>query len=556
LQENSPQFLSFKQLRSQMLDHLYLGVGIAAIPSLALSLFRIPIIGMQNFMLVQIILVTIIFLVWALKRNISYNSRVAILLSILWVATFAAMSKVGPVSDSKIFMVIFSFTAIMFLDSKQAWSCIAIILISMIIFSYLAVTGYFHFEVNFQNYATHPVSWILTTWNMGVFSVVTGYLGWRMIGAIISQSTLAKQLYQKQEKIASRIPGMVYQYRLLPDGTSCFPYASEGIRKIFNMEPEDVSRNADPILDTIHPDDLNEFKHSIMTSAKEMQPWQMEFRILNKDERIRWLSGSSSPEQEEDGSIFWHGIITDITDKKQADIIKEEFVSSVSHELRTPLTSIIGILRLVNSGAVDYTSKKYKNLIGIAEKNSNKLLFLINDLLDIEKLERGQFKLALKSVAIKELLESVIEQNQSYALEHGTKIILTDCQESTFTGDNERLQQVFTNLISNACKYSPKDQPVEISCRNKNNGLEVKVRDHGEGIPPEFIPSLFDRFTQADSNTARQVGGTGLGLSIVKKIVELHHGEVNLINVDGSGACFSVFLPLEQSIALSDNPSH
>jgi signal transduction histidine kinase len=538
-----------------MLDQLYLAVGIAAIPALCVSLFRIPVIGFQYFMLVQIILVTIIFLIWALRENIGYHARVVILLSILWVATFAAMSKIGPVSDSKVFMVVFSFTAILFLDSKQAWTCIAIIFISMIIFSYLAVTGYFYFEVNFQEYATHPVSWMLTTWNMGVFSVATGYLGWKMMGVIISQSALAKQLYQKHEKIASRIPGMVYQYRLLPDGTSCIPYASEGIRNIFRMEPCEVSEDAGPILDVIHPDDVSMFKDSIMLSAKSMQPWQLEFRVLFKDRKVHWLSGSSSPEQEADGSIFWHGIIMDITEKKHADTIKDEFVSSVSHELRTPLTSIFGILRLVNHGGMDYTSKKFTKMMGIAERNSEKLMFLINDLLDIEKLGQGEFRLKLESIDIREFLDSVIEQNQAYAEEHATKIILTDCQLATFTGDKERLQQVFTNLISNACKYSPQGQPVEISCQSNETGVVVRVRDHGEGIPADFIPHLFDRFTQADSTATRRVGGTGLGLSIVKKIVELHHGQVEVVNLADAGACFSVWIPLEQSILLAGQTS-
>jgi PAS domain S-box-containing protein len=535
---------SLKQLRNQLLNILIISLAIAAVPALAISVYRASIIGFQPFMLVQIVLVCSLLFTWVLRDYLNYTARVSILLIVLWIATFAALSKLGPVSDSKVFMVIFSLVAILFLPPKIAWVAVLFIILSMAGFGVLAVKGVLTFDIDFGSYAKHPLPWILTTWNMGVFSALIGYLTRNMLGLILEKSTLANQMTDKHNKIANRIPGMVYQYRMRADGTSHFPYTSEGIRDIFQIGPEDVLNDASIIMERIHPDDIESVQKSIVRSARLLQPWIQEYRIIDLNGQIHWLAGSSSPELENDGGVLWHGIIMDITEKKSSENIKSEFVSTVSHELRTPLTAINGSLKLINSGVLIPADQKYDSIMQMAERNAEKLLTLINDLLDIEKLESGKFQIETEEIHIKEFLESVIEMNQSFAHEYLTTIKLVESTEAVFFGDKARLNQVFTNLISNACKYSPAGETVEVGCSVGTGRVSIFVRDYGEGIPEQFIENLFEKFTQADSSTTRKVGGTGLGLSIVKRIVDLHGGKVLVENRPGKGACFTVELPL------------
>jgi signal transduction histidine kinase len=535
---------SLVQLRNQLLNVLIISLAITAVPSLAISVYRASIIGFQGFMLVQIFLVCAMLITWVLRDSVSYHIRVTILLCVLWIATFAALSKLGPVSDSKVFMVIFSLVAILFLPPKKAWMAVLFIILSMAGFGVLAVKGFFTFELDFAAYSQHPLPWILTTWNMGIFSALIGYLTRTMLGVIIEKSTLANEASDKHNKIANRIPGMVYQYRMRPNRTYYFPYVSEGIRDIFQIEPEAVRDDASVIMERIHPDDIKAVQNSIIRSAKFLEPWVQEYRIIDLKGQIHWLSGSSSPELESDGGVLWHGIIMDITDKKSADNIKSEFVSTVSHELRTPLTAINGSLKLINNGVLAPEDKKYTSIMRMAERNAEKLLTLINDLLDIEKLESGKFQIDKVEIDLQEFVESIIEMNQSFAYQYQTSIELVESTQAVFFGDKVRLNQVFTNLISNACKYSPPGKPVEVGCRVETGRLSIFVRDHGEGIPEKFIDNLFEKFTQADSSTTRKVGGTGLGLSIVKKIVDLHGGHILVENRLGKGACFTVELPL------------
>ena len=233
----------------------------------------------------------------------------------------------------------------------------------------------------------------------------------------------------------------------------------------------------------------------------------------------------------------------DITQRKESDRIKEEFVSTVSHELRTPLTAIRGTLKFLSSGRLEGKEEQSREMLRIAESNSDKLLFLINDLLDIEKLESGDIQLQMNRFGLNEFLRECVEENQSFAQQYHTHIVLGECADMELIADQQRLKQVVSNLLSNACKYSPQGAPVEVTAEMVGDRLRIDVRDHGPGIPADFKAKLFDKFTQADSSSTRKLGGTGLGLAIVKRIVELHGGEVQYTTAESAGTTFHVYLP-------------
>ncbi|MGB6536239.1 MAG: ATP-binding protein [Xanthobacteraceae bacterium] len=256
-----------------------------------------------------------------------------------------------------------------------------------------------------------------------------------------------------------------------------------------------------------------------------------------------------NPIQTGDG-LFVLSVIIDISERRRIDRLKDEFVSTVSHELRTPLTSIAGSLGLLIGGAAGKLPETAARLLGIAESNSSRLVRLINDILDIEKIESGQVVFHFKRLDVRTLLEQAIEANRAYADGFGVRLHLdTVAAGAEVHADPDRLSQVMTNLLSNAIKFSPRGGEVAVAVERRAEIVCISVRDHGDGIPAEFQPRVFERFAQADAGDARQKGGTGLGLSIVREIVAQLGGAVGFLDAEGGGTVFYVELPAWEQIA-------
>jgi signal transduction histidine kinase len=243
------------------------------------------------------------------------------------------------------------------------------------------------------------------------------------------------------------------------------------------------------------------------------------------------------------------GVIQDITERKQAEQIKNDFLSTISHELRTPLTSIRGSLGLILGGALNEKPDKITELLQVANSNSDRLLLLINDLLDLQKIEAGKMKYNFREVSPFDLLEEVIKINTPYANKHNVTLQLTQtskCCHDAITIDADRLIQVMTNLISNAVKFSPPGECVEVEHYCSDSSVKITVNDRGPGVPETFQAHLFDRFTQADGSQKWEHSGTGLGLNIAQLIVDEHGGTIAYEDNPGGGSRFSVTLPLTQ----------
>jgi PAS domain S-box-containing protein len=242
------------------------------------------------------------------------------------------------------------------------------------------------------------------------------------------------------------------------------------------------------------------------------------------------------------------GIIRDISERLEIDRMKSGFVSTVSHELRTPLTSIGGSLGLLAGGAAGPLSSKAAKLIDIAKQNSDRLVRLINDILDLEKAESGKLELRMEEQALVPIVEQVIELNRGYADNFGVSIKLEPHDtDAKVLVDRDRFIQVLTNLLSNAVKYSPKNSVVRVSVTSRGGAAQVSVIDEGPGVPPEFERRIFQKFSQADSSDTRAKGGTGLGLSIAKTLMERFGGNIDFERGRRAGANFFVTLPVRQS---------
>ncbi len=244
------------------------------------------------------------------------------------------------------------------------------------------------------------------------------------------------------------------------------------------------------------------------------------------------------------------GAIVDISERLRIERLKDEFVTTVSHELRTPLTSIVGALGLLVGNAAKTLPAPTVRLLTIAHANSQRLIRLVNGILDMEKIESGKVVFVLKRVEVRSLVAQAIEANRHFAQGYGVRIRLDAASAAgDMRGDPDWLLQVVTNLLSNAVKFSPPGEEVVAAVENRGGRIRISVRDHGHGVPDDFKPRIFEKFAQADASDARLKGGTGLGLSIVKQIVTRLGGEVGFDDAPGGGAIFHVELPSFENVA-------
>ncbi len=291
-------------------------------------------------------------------------------------------------------------------------------------------------------------------------------------------------------------------------------------------------------------------------------PWEdsPSFATLN-DGEIRRVSGEFmwrkdgskfpveyvvTPIVEDDERILG-AVVTfqDVTERKAVEKMKNEFISIVSHELRTPLTSIRGSLGLLASGLLTKFPDKAEKMLKIAVENTDRLVRLINDILDIERLESGKVSIEQQECDLSELMKGATETMQAMANNNGVQLALEPLEEKVWA-DSDRVLQVLTNLLSNAIKFSESGKMVTLRGHSSQPGwVRIDVVDQGRGIPSEKISNIFERFGQVDASDSREKGGTGLGLPICRTIVEQHKGRLWVESTLGEGSTFSFTLPTE-----------
>ncbi|MBT8347844.1 MAG: PAS domain S-box protein, partial [Sulfurovum sp.] len=253
------------------------------------------------------------------------------------------------------------------------------------------------------------------------------------------------------------------------------------------------------------------------------------------------------------GKPLFVGMVRDLSEQKRLEKLKNEFVSTVSHELRTPLTSIRGSLGLIESGTMGKIEDKLAPLVKIALNNTERLILLINDILDMEKMESGQMDFTLEYIDLNTLIHEAVEANEGFSKEHNVHLVFHDFGERIEVYvDKNRIQQVLANLISNAVKYSPKDDTVTLRV-SMGSQVRVEVHDNGPGIPDDFKKQIFQRFAQADSSDTKQKGGTGLGLNISKAIIEKLGGSIGFLSPLNEGTTFFFNLPVMHELKVVEN---
>ncbi len=328
-------------------------------------------------------------------------------------------------------------------------------------------------------------------------------------------------------------------------GETIFGYtADEIIGKNVNMlMPEPYHSEHDGYLENYHATGIQR----IIGIGREVEGRRKDGSVFPMDLAVSRSTHNGQP--------LFIGLARDITERKRMELMKAEFVSTVSHELRTPLTSITGALGLVIGGALGELPEQAKMMLDIAYKNSKRLALLINDLLDMEKLAAGKMHLDLQTQPLMPLVEQTIEDVRPYGEQYQVNFTLTErADDIQVRVDSGRLQQVLTNFLSNAAKFSPPCAQVEVAVRQHKNVVQVEVIDHGSGISAEFSSRIFQKFSQADSSDTRQKGGTGLGLSISKELIERMNGLIGFDSGEGRGARFHFQLPVCQTQEITQQP--
>jgi len=258
-------------------------------------------------------------------------------------------------------------------------------------------------------------------------------------------------------------------------------------------------------------------------------------------------------EMQLDDKRLFTGIVRDITERVKVERMKSEFISTVSHELRTPLTSIRGSLGLIAGGVAGELPPQAKALVDIAHKNSERLILLVNDILDMEKIEAGKMEFSLASIGLTALLRQALEGNRAYAEQYQVRYELTgDLPELKVNVDANRMQQVLANLLSNAAKFSPSGDAVGVSVKLDGQRVRIAVSDHGSGISEQFRSQIFEKFAQADSSATRNKGGTGLGLSITRAMVEQMGGRIGFDSTPNVLTTFWVEFPVWQETLIPE----
>jgi PAS domain S-box-containing protein len=247
------------------------------------------------------------------------------------------------------------------------------------------------------------------------------------------------------------------------------------------------------------------------------------------------------------------GSVRDISERREVERLKKEFLSTVSHELRTPLTSLRGSLGLLSGGALGDLSDEAREVVEIAERNCIRLIGLVNDILDLERLEAGRMELRIEDQQLSSILQRSVESVMGMAQAHGVSLQAAPTV-SRVRGDADRLGQVVINLLSNAVKFSPRESTVTVSARAEGPWVEVQVVDRGRGVPEALRAAIFERFKQVEASDARQKGGTGLGLAICKAIIEQHGGQIGVRSEEGKGSTFWFRVPTAGGVSAEQLP--
>ena len=368
--------------------------------------------------------------------------------------------------------------------------------------------------------------------------------------------------------IAANIPGLLYRRIRTSDGKISYPFLRAGARNEFDLQLDGHRPLLEDLTQVVHPQDVSSLVWAIDESANRLDPHAHEFRIIGKSGEARWARSFGIPRQRDNGDVVWDGVIVDISETKKveqalleakeeaenANRAKSEFLANMSHELRTPMNAILGFSEAMQLELFGQLSPTYKEYSDNIHSSAEHLLSLINDLLDLSKVEAGKFELDIEEIAISSFVEEVQKLMEPKLTAGRLQLInAIPLDFPNLCADRRALRQMLLNLVSNAIKFTPPTGCIEVTGRLERDGaLRLAVSDTGVGIAPGDIKTVMEPFGQVSTGLERANPGTGLGLPLTRSLIERHGGELRLHSLPGKGTTVELIFPRHRVHPVTD----
>lgn len=369
--------------------------------------------------------------------------------------------------------------------------------------------------------------------------IITGIL--QVVTEITEGIKIRKELQKAEEMLRFSIEAANVGTWFIDVKTQEFS-PSASMKKLFGFEASEEMSYMD-VVDLITEEYRNKVVASVASTISKGKKFNIECAINGrKDQKIRWLKAIGKVENDAAGKLsHFSGVIFEITEQKQDEIRKNDFIAMVSHELKTPLTSLKGYMQLLtlkNQNSDSFTTMALEK----GNAQVRKMTAMITSFLNVSRLEAGKIHLEKQNFQLNELMKEIVEEIQMTTQSH--HIRLADCEQVTINADQDKIGQVITNFLSNAVKYSPNGKNIEMQCQQKGNVVQVSVTDEGIGIKQEDREKLFDRFYRVDTQLAQNISGFGIGLYLCAEIIRRHNGKIWVESEIGKGSTFHFSVPL------------
>lgn len=517
-------------IHHQFANSLWRSFALLALIGVPLSVFRAVNTGWLHLYSVHLFIGASFVIGYFFYNRMSIKLKGSLLILLFWLIGFPSSVTFGFSSSGIWWLILSCLVAHVLFRTKVAIALAVATLLSILIIASGFISGYLSLPFSSSKYLADPTTWAtyLLVNLIAFYVVVRCFISY-------NASLQATTQHQFRQWIDDLPLGIVVQ------GSNNQPYYSnQAAKDLLGAKPHQPqayvagSHESYPAL------------QMPAVQALQGKTCKLDDMEIEQAGQRRAIQAWGRPGYNAEGElIFGISVYEDISDRKQLDLLKNHFVSTVSHELRTPLTSIHGALGLVLGNALGEPEPKIRAMLEIAEQNSQRLIRLINDILDMQKVEAGQMSFHLTRLQLAPWLTNAIKQLEGYALKHQVHFELTPVVNDVWLyADPNRLMQVLANILSNAAKFSPANATVHISVELFTDFVRIAIKDHGSGIEDKFKSVIFRPFSQSDTSDIRRFGGTGLGLSISKSIVEQHGGTLWFESSLGKGSTFFIDLKL------------